>query len=101
MRGRRAAGVALLLLLLGCVLPGPRAQEFDAGAVARVGGFETLQPLDPVDLGNQRGGRLPTSMPPPRPGSGPVRFWDEVARPLRPPVGASQGTITSTSRGAR
>jgi len=97
----RAAGGALLLLLLAGALAAPRAQEFDAAAVARIGGFETLQPLDPVDLGNQRGGRLPTILPTQRSVSGPVRFWDEVARPVRPPVGASQGIVTSTSRGAR
>jgi hypothetical protein len=93
------AGAALLLL--AGLATEARGQEFDAAAVARIGGFEALQPLDPIDLGNQRGGRMPHSLPTPRTTTGPVRFWDEVARPIRPPIGASQGTITSTSRGAR
>jgi hypothetical protein len=96
----RAAAVALLLLL-GLGGAGAGAQDFDAAAVARVGGLEALQPLDPVDLGNQRAGRLPQSLVMPRTAGGPVRFWDEVARPIRPPTSASQGTITSTSRGMR
>jgi hypothetical protein len=94
---RLAAGFAALLL--AAALPA-LAQEIDAAAVTRVGGFEGLQPLDARDLGLQRGGQLPRVLTMPRGAGGPVRFWDEVARPPRPNGLGQQGSISSTSRGA-
>lgn len=94
-------GVVAALLLLLVVQGAARAQSFDAAQVTPIGTLEALQPLNPADLGRQRAGRQPITLPMPRATGGPVRFWDEIVRPIAPPSAASQGTISSTSRGAR
>lgn len=92
-------GLAALILL---VWQGTgRAQSFEAADVMPVGRLEALQPLNAADLGQQRAGRLPIVLPMPRAAGGPLRLWDEISRPIAPSVAASQGTITSTSRGSR
>jgi hypothetical protein len=94
-------GVVAALLLLLVAQGAARAESFDAADVTPVSGLEALQPLNAADLGRQRGGRQPMALPMPRTTGGPVRFWDEIVRPIAPPSAASQGTISSTSRGAR
>lgn len=90
-----AAGIAAILLAAAPAA----AQGMDTAVLVPVAGFEGLQPLDARDLGLQRGGHLPHALPMPRGGGGPVRLWDEIARPPRPPGVAQQGSISSTSRG--
>jgi hypothetical protein len=94
-------GVFAALLLLLVAQGAARAESFDAAAVTPIGTLEALQPLNPADLGRQRAGSQPIALPMPRATGGPVRFWDEIVRPIGPPAAASQGTVSSTSRGAR
>lgn len=91
---------ALIGLALGILCQPARA--FDDAAVAPVTVLDTLEPLAAAALDDQRGRQMPVLLPARQGASGPVRLWDEIARPPRPLTSAAaQGTVTSVSRAAR
>lgn len=96
----RGLAAAFMGLALGIVCQPARA--FDDAAVAPVTVLDALEPLAAADLQDQRGGQMPMLLPARQGASGPVRLWDEIARPPRPVTNAAaQGTVTSVSRAAR